>query len=158
AGWLDEPLGDASILPTHLLSRFARESVTVALGGDGCDELLAGYPTFAAERAAAWFRRLPAAARGLAGTVVGGLPVDHGNISLDFRLKQFVKGASEPAALAHQRWLGSYTGAEIGRLLIDGDPVGVESEQMARARELERPGVDALTRSLWLYQETYLAE
>jgi asparagine synthase (glutamine-hydrolysing) len=43
---LDEPLGDASIVPTYLLSRFAREQVTVALGGDGGDELFAGYPTY----------------------------------------------------------------------------------------------------------------
>ena len=49
---LDEPFADASILPTYVLSRFTRESVTVALGGDGSDELLAGYPTFPAERVA----------------------------------------------------------------------------------------------------------
>ncbi len=70
-GWLDEPFGDASVLPTHLLSRFAREEVTVALGGDGADELLAGYPTFAAERAASLFRRLPGPARRLTGAAVG---------------------------------------------------------------------------------------
>src|SRR5262249_43439211 len=49
---LDEPFGDASVLPTYLLSRFTREFVTVALGGDGSDELLAGYPTFPADRVA----------------------------------------------------------------------------------------------------------
>ena len=64
AGWLDEPFGDASILPTHLLSRFARQEVKVVLGGDGADELLAGYPTFVAERAAGVFRRLAAAGAG----------------------------------------------------------------------------------------------
>ena len=51
-GRLDEPLGDPSILPTFLLSRFARQSVTVALGGDAGDELFAGYDTFAALRIA----------------------------------------------------------------------------------------------------------
>ena len=56
---LDEPFADASILPTYLLSRFTREPVTVALGGDGSDELLAGYPTFPADRVA---RLLPGAA------------------------------------------------------------------------------------------------
>src|SRR4029077_16422396 len=43
--FLDEPLGDASIIPTYLLSEFTRRHVKVALGGDGGDELFAGYPT-----------------------------------------------------------------------------------------------------------------
>jgi asparagine synthase (glutamine-hydrolysing) len=157
ANWLDEPFGDASILPTHLLSRFAREEVTVALGGDGADELLAGYPTFAAERASNLFRKLPGAARSLAGAAVGRLPVDHGNISLDFKLKQFLRGANEPSALAHQRWLGSFAGPEIGRLLVDRGPFDVEAEHLARASSLA-PGGDPLTRSLRLYQDTYLPD
>lgn len=154
AAWLDEPFGDASVLPTHLLSRFARSEVTVVLGGDGADELLAGYPTFAAERAAGLFRRLPGPARAFAGAAVGRLPVDHGNISLDFKLKQFLRGASEPLALAHQRWLGSFSGAEIDRLLVGGQPFDVEAEHLRRASGLAL-GSDPLTRSLALYQDTY---
>ena len=157
ASWLDEPFGDASILPTHLLSRFAREEVTVALGGDGADELLAGYPTFSAERAAELFRRLPRPARALAGAAVGRLPVDHGNFSFDFKLKQFLRGASEPLALAHQRWLGSFSGAEIAGLLIDRGGFDVEAEHLARAQTLAAEA-DPLTRSLALYQDTYLPE
>ena len=157
AGWLDEPFGDASVLPTHLLSRFARESVTVVLGGDGADELLAGYPTFEAERAARVFRKLPAPARALAGAAVARLPVDHGNISLDFKLKQFLRGATEPSALAHQRWLGSFSGSEVSRLLVDPRGFDVEAEHVRRALALA-PGSDPLTRSLALYQDTYLPD
>jgi asparagine synthase (glutamine-hydrolysing) len=157
ARWLDEPFGDASILPTHLLSVFAHEEVKVVLGGDGADELLAGYPTFAAERAAGVFRRLPKSARTLAGAAVGRLPVDHGNISFDFKLKQFLRGASEPMALAHQRWLGSFSGTEISRLLVNPGELDVEAEHMARANALPR-AADPLTRSLLLYQATYLPE
>ena len=40
---LDEPIADSAILPTFLLSRFARESVKVALTGEGADELFAGH-------------------------------------------------------------------------------------------------------------------
>jgi asparagine synthase (glutamine-hydrolysing) len=157
AAWLDEPFGDASILPTHLLSRFAREEVTVVLGGDGADELLAGYPTFTAERAAGFFRRLPRPAQALAGAAVGRLPVDHRNFSLDFKLKQFLRGAAEPLPLAHQRWLGSFSGEEIARLLVDGDSVGIEAEHLRRAEAIGG-GDDALSRSLALYQDTYLPE
>jgi asparagine synthase (glutamine-hydrolysing) len=159
AGWLDEPFGDASVLPTHLLSRFARSEVTVVLGGDGADELLAGYPTFRAERAAGLYRWLPGPARALAGAAVGRLPVDHGNFSLDFQLKQFLRGAAEPLALAHQRWLGSFTGEEVARLLAGGPPGGfdVEAEHLARARGLAQ-GHNPLTRSLALYQDTYLPD
>lgn len=157
AGWLDEPFGDASILPTHLLSRFARTEVKVCLGGDGADELMAGYPTFAAERAASFYRRLPGPARRLVGAAVGRLPVDHGNISLDFKLKQFVRGASSPPPLAHQRWIGSFSGPELADLLQEPPAVDVEAEHLARYAAIA-PGADPLTRSLRLYQETYLPE
>ncbi|WP_422926980.1 asparagine synthase (glutamine-hydrolyzing) [Singulisphaera sp. PoT] len=157
AAWLDEPFGDASLLPTHLLSRFARDEVKVVLGGDGADELLAGYPTFKAEGAAGLFRRLPGPAKALAGAAVGRLPVNHGNFSFDFQLKQFLRGADEPLPLAHQRWLGSYTGREIGRILVATDTVEVEAEHLARARAfLTEP--DPMSRSLAMYQDTYLPE
>ncbi len=157
ARWLDEPFGDASILPTHLLSRFAREEVKVVLGGDGADELIAGYPTFAAERAAGVFRRLPRAAQSLASSVAGRLPVDHRNFSFDFKVKQFLRGAAEPLPIAHQRWLGSFSGAEIRDLLVDRPEIDVETELAERASRLA-VGCDPLTRSLSVYQDMYLPE
>jgi asparagine synthase (glutamine-hydrolysing) len=157
AAWLDEPFGDASILPTHLLSRFAGEQVKVVLGGDGADELLAGYPTFKAERAAGLFRHLPRPAQALAGAAVGRLPVNHGNFSLDFKLKQFIRGAAEPLPLAHQRWLGSFSGGEIARLLVADDPLDVELEHLHRCERFTECS-DPLSRSLALYQDTYLPE
>src|SRR5438270_7019797 len=60
---LDEPLGDASIIPTYLLSAFTRRHVKVALGGDGGDELFAGYPTLQAHRLAGWYMRAPSLVR-----------------------------------------------------------------------------------------------
>ena len=119
--------------------------------------MLAGYPTFTAERLSGLFGKLPRGVRSLAGAAVGKLPVDHGNISLDFRLKQFLRGAGEPSPLAHQRWLGSYSQAEIERLLVDNQGFDVEAEHLDRAAKLA-PEADALTRSLRLYQDTYLPD
>ena len=57
--WLDEPLSDGSLIPTYLLARFVRKHVTVALGGDGGDELFAGYPMYYAHKVAGAIQRDP---------------------------------------------------------------------------------------------------
>lgn len=56
---LDEPMGDPSVFPMYLLSRFTREFVKVALGGDGSDELLMGYRTYPPLRLAALMANVP---------------------------------------------------------------------------------------------------
>lgn len=156
SAWLDEPFGDASILPTHLLCRFARDYVTVALGGDGADELLAGYPTFAAGRAARLWRRAPRPLRQFAAAAASRLPVDHRNFSLDFKAKQFLRGADLTDPLAHLRWLGSFSGPELVPLLTQPPRVDVEAELLRRAESLKTS--DSLESALELYQDTYLPE
>ncbi len=85
------------------------------------------------------------------------MPVDHGNFSFDFKLKQFLRGAAEPLPLAHQRWLGSFSGGEIDRLLVGGDPIGVETEHLRLCESITGCS-DNLSRSLAIYQNTYLPE
>lgn len=110
---LDEPLGDASIIPTYLLSAFTRQHVKVALGGDGGDELFAGYPTLQAHRLADYYMRAPRLVREkLVSPVVRRLPVSRDNLSFDFRAKRFVSGAAHPLAERHQRWMGSFAAEE----------------------------------------------
>jgi asparagine synthase (glutamine-hydrolysing) len=118
---LDEPLGDASIIPTYLLSEFTRRHVKVALGGDGGDELFAGYPTLQAHRLAGYYLRAPRLLRErLVEPVVRRLPVSRGNLSFDFRAKRFVGGAAYPVAERHQRWMGSFGAEERAALLSQG--------------------------------------
>ena len=57
--WLDEPLSDGSLIPTFMLSRFVRKHVTVALGGDGGDEIFAGYPMYYAHKVADMYEKVP---------------------------------------------------------------------------------------------------
>src|SRR6202521_2613566 len=118
---LDEPLGDASIIPTYLLSEFTRRHVKVALGGDGGDELFAGYPTMQAHRLAGYYRRTPRLLReGVVEPIVRRLPVSRDNLSFDYRAKRFVGGATYPVAERHQRWMGSF-GAEERTALLSAE-------------------------------------
>ncbi len=114
---LDEPFADASLIPTHLLSRFARKHVTVCLGGDGSDELLAGYPTFGADRFRKVFSALPHAAIGLLERMAHVLPASDKNISFDFKVKQFLRGFELDRRHVNTLWLGSFTPAEKRALL-----------------------------------------
>ena len=115
---LDEPLGDASILPTYLLSEFTRQHVTVALSGDGGDELLAGYDPFKALAparlyAAAMPRALHRGMRRLADL----LPISTRNMSMDFKLRRALAGLSYPAAGWNPVWMGPIEPQQISELL-----------------------------------------
>jgi asparagine synthase (glutamine-hydrolysing) len=104
---LDEPLGDASILPTYMLSEFTRRHVTVALSGDGGDELFAGYDPFQALAPAQLYHRL--VPRPLHRALVGLadlLPVSGRNMSFDFKVKRALRGLSYPPAYWNPVWLG----------------------------------------------------
>ena len=108
-GMMDEPFADASLLPTFLLSHFTRSRVTVALSGDGGDEVFAGYPTYLAHKLAKWIPdwTIPFIKYGS-----NCLPVNFNNISFDFKAKQFSKGLGHNPALRHQYWLGSFDNGE----------------------------------------------
>ncbi len=117
---LDEPLADASIIPTTLLARFARAHVKVALGGDGGDELFAGYPTFTADPIARWLLHpLAAPIAGAARRLTAALPASSDYFSLDFRLHQLLRGGPTPGPIRHQRWLASFVPEELPALLGD---------------------------------------
>jgi asparagine synthase (glutamine-hydrolysing) len=106
-GKLDEPMGDSSLIPTYLLCKETRKQVTVALAGDGGDELFAGYDPFRALEMAKWYDRLiPGPLHQAIRLVVAALPSTHRNMSLDFRLKRTLRGLSYPKPLWNTVWLG----------------------------------------------------
>jgi asparagine synthase (glutamine-hydrolysing) len=107
---LSEPFADASMVPMSLLCRFAREHVTVAIGGDGADELQAGYDPFRAWRTTRLMERLlPRRLWYAAGrTVERLLPVDPSNMSRRFIARHFSQGLLHPPAERVQGWMSSF--------------------------------------------------
>src|SRR5262249_48907717 len=97
---LAEPLADAAFLPTIHLAHHARQSVTVALSGDGADELLAGYPTFLAARPMETVSRLPRGLVHAAGRLVEALPDSRRYGSPRLLPHRLFRGPGRSAALA----------------------------------------------------------
>ena len=106
---MDEPFADASIIPTYLLSRFTRKHVTVALGGDAGDELLAGYDTFPAHQIARFYEHVPLFINRLLLRSANLLPVSTSNLSFDFKVKKFLSGMNHPKTIRNEVWLGTFT-------------------------------------------------
>jgi asparagine synthase (glutamine-hydrolysing) len=108
---VDEPFADPSIVPTYLISRFARERVKVVLGGDGGDEMIAGYSTLQAHCLAPIYRAVPSAVRqALVEPAVARLPASSRYPAFDFLFRRFIQGADAPPWRRHQMWTGSFYG------------------------------------------------
>jgi asparagine synthase (glutamine-hydrolysing) len=108
--FMDEPLGDASFFPTYLLSKFTKQKVTVALSGDGGDEIFAGYPTYQAHKLTRYYRLIPPILREhVFKKMIMNLPVSMRNFSLDFKAKKFISSASSPLEARHINWMGSFS-------------------------------------------------
>jgi asparagine synthase (glutamine-hydrolysing) len=153
---LDEPMADASIVPTFLLCRFTREHVKVALGGDGGDELFAGYPTVKAHRLAGYYRRLPLAVRHrMIRPAVNRLPVNMDNLSFDYRAKRFVAGAEHDLGDRHLRWMGSFTPEEAAALLAP-DIARLPADAVLAHHLAHQAQRDPLNQVLYLDMKLYL--
>ena len=116
--WLDEPMSDGSLIPTFLLSRFVRKHVTVALGGDGGDEIFAGYPMYYAHKVANIYGKVPRFLRnGLIEPIINNLPVSNKNLSFDYKAKRFVAASKYDLVTRHHSWFGSFSIDEQQKLL-----------------------------------------
>jgi asparagine synthase (glutamine-hydrolysing) len=155
---LDEPLGDGSLLPTYLLSKFTRQHVTVALGGDGGDELFAGYDPFRALKKAETYAKLvPRPIHAGIRFLAARLPVSHANISWDFKIKRTLMGLSYDPRLWNGVWMSALEPRELNELFAEPtDPEEIYSEAIETWDRCAQP--DLVNRTLQFWTDIYLQD
>jgi asparagine synthase (glutamine-hydrolysing) len=143
-----EPIADPAVLPTLLLARRARESVTVVLGGEGADELFGGYPTYLGHALAPRFTGMPGLIQGAVRRLITALPDSEAKVPISALLKQFAACADRPWRERHLAWLG--TG-------VDPRALGVPSSP---AEDLPATGAEdpVLAQAMLLDYQTYLRD
>src|SRR5947199_2484894 len=135
--WLDEPISDPSLVPTYLLSRFTRKHVTVALGGDGGDEIFAGYPMYFGHHMARAYLAVPGFLRtGVIEPVVNMLPVKTKNLSFDYRARRFITASHYDDVARHYVWFGSFTPEDQQSLLTEDVKRSSDADIYADARRI----------------------
>jgi asparagine synthase (glutamine-hydrolysing) len=155
---LDEPLADSSLLPTYLVSGFARRQVTVALGGDGGDELFAGYDPFLALRRAELYRRIfPRPIHAAIKAVFDRLPVSHANMALDFKIKRTLRGLDYDSRLWLPIWMAPIDIPSLEELF--SKPIDIEDLYSEAIEQWEAcPQTDLADKTLQFYTKLYLQD
>jgi len=110
-------MADPAIIPTYLLSCFARQHIKVALSGEGSDELFGGYPTYLGARAAEHYLKLPKVLRRqVFDRVRNLLPVSSKAVPKGLFLRRFLTHAEKTPAVRHHTWFGMFSPVELDQL------------------------------------------
>ena len=152
AYYSDEPSADAGSLPVWFLSKMSRQQVTVALSGEGGDELFGGYLTYRADRYAGLARTLPAFLRRAGASAAQLLPVSDDKISFEYKLKRFLAGLLLAPEEAHLFWNGTFSSDGLREIFLRLDP-----EPMRRLLH-QVPQKDGVDRFLLFDQRYYLPD
>ena len=158
----DEPMSDPSIVPTYLLSEVTRRDVTVALGGDGGDELFAGYEYYSAFILSNYYLSLPHFLRkNIVEPISQKLPISTGYVSPRHVTEKFFSGVYCPEWLRTQMWLGAITSETQRHIWTDppsiiDDPVELYSTTSRLYSSFKAP--DPLNRVFYLLTKQYLLD
>lgn len=160
---LDEPIADPAVIPTYLMSQFARTEIKVALSGEGSDEIFGGYPTYLGARLAQYYLRLPRfLRRQFFGRLQNFLPVSSNAVPMGMFLRRFIAHAERDAAERHQIWFGMFSPAELDKLFSPdwGGPVPPSSVIFAPLRRVLEGAVfdEAVSEMLYLDFRLYLED
>ena len=127
AYYCDEPNADSGALPVWFLSRLTKLNATVALSGEGADELFGGYLMQRASLLAHTARRFPRPALGALLAMARSWPVSNDKIGFEYKLKRFIEGCRMPAARAHVYWSGTFDDRERRSLVQPALPPALDS-------------------------------
>lgn len=156
----DEPFADSSAIPTMLLAQMTRQHVTVALSGDGGDELFAGYTRYLAVKLASRFDRLPSPIKRLiTAKLWQRLPSGAGHRSLLRRGKRFLAALGEPPEKRYLRWIGIFEASqrrELYRPEFAAELGGFDAGDFLLNAYFECPSRDFITRTTCADVLTYL--
>lgn len=155
-----EPFADTSMIPTYCLSQFTRANVTVALSGDGGDELFAGYDTYKADRYYQILKNVPGKAFAFQ-LLNKFLPDSFGKVSLDYKIKKFARGLNLASAQqAHIFWRSVFEESERFELLKRraGDISDVNTYASAMRFYQDVEGCDPLDQHLYVDMKTWLVD
>ncbi len=158
--FMDDPIGDFSIFPTYLVSKLARRDITVALSGDGGDELFGGYETYIAQQRARDWCRIPAWLRSIPEQMIDGMRPRPAKKGLINKAKRFVEGLQHPAGLEHARWR-LFVGESLRRQLFTPDLLGqvaISPEQHIFDLVDKVRDRDDLDRNLYVDMRSYLSD
>jgi asparagine synthase (glutamine-hydrolysing) len=155
AYYSDEPSADAGALPVWFLSRMSRRHVTVALSGEGADELFGGYLTYIADRLARPFRLTPKPLRRLMlGALERYIPVSDEKISLEYKLRRGIEGSFLHPDEAHFFWNGTFSPEQLRQIRPGTSGSGLQ----ALVERLGINGTGGLERYLRMDQNYYLPD
>lgn len=161
---LDEPFADPSILPVSMLCEFARQQVTVTLGGDGGDELFAGYDPFRAVHPGHMYGlAVPGMVhRALVEALARLLPASTANLALDFKIARFLRGAKVEPERRLPTWMGAFSLEQLREMLPDLgqqlDPEHVYGPMISAYRRLANAGARPFTCALDFFERFYLPD
>jgi asparagine synthase (glutamine-hydrolysing) len=156
AYYSDEPSADAGALPVWFLSKLCKQQTTVALSGEGADELFGGYLTYRANRIARHVRKAPRGAVMLGLSLLRYWPVSDEKIGFEYKLKRMLEGSLMPAARGHVFWNGTCSDEEKNALVNGALPRTLD-QILGEMEKLPKVD-DDLAPFLWLDQKYYLAD